>query len=174
MQRRKFIQSLGLLTGGVVVTNYTPVNAFAQKKKGIKGYVLSNGKGIKNVVVSDGYSVVVTDKKGKYEVEPNADAVAIFISTPAGYAFKNEKGIARHYKLLNDLNKNKNINFDLLPLGVNDDEHQFIIWADPQTKNKNDVAKMMAQSVPDVQKWVAAAGSGAFATRHNSWRYCMG
>lgn len=161
MQRRKFIQSIGLLTGGVALTNCSPANTFAENKKGIGGYVLSNGKGIKNVVISDGYSVVVTDKKGKYEIDPHADAVAIFISTPSGYAFTNEKGIARHYTLLNNLNKSKNVNFDLLPLSKDDNEHQFIIWADPQTKNKKDVEKMMAQAVPDVQKWVASTGSGA-------------
>ena len=53
------------------------------------------------------------------------------------------------------------LNFDLVPLGVNDNEHQFIIWADPQTRNAADVQKMMSQSVPDVQKFVAQAGKNA-------------
>ena len=99
MQRRKFLQSLGLLTGGVALSNYASAHTFQQKEKNISGYVRSNGNGIKNVVVSDGYSVVVTDKKGKYEFEPHPDAIAVFISTPSGYAFINEKGIARHYRM---------------------------------------------------------------------------
>lgn len=160
MQRRKFLQSLGLLTGGIALT-HAPAYSFAQKSKELKGFVLSNGKGIKDVVVSDGYSVVVTDKKGKFELKPHANAIAIFISTPAGYAFKNTNGIVRQYVALNELTSKKNVNFELVPLGVNDDEHQFLIWADPQTKNASDVKKMMTQSVPDVQKWVASAGQGA-------------
>ncbi|HVE60838.1 MAG TPA: calcineurin-like phosphoesterase family protein [Chitinophagaceae bacterium] len=161
MQRRKFIQNLALFTGGLALTKFAPANVFGQTKKKIKGHVLSAGQGVKNVVVSDGYSVVATDKNGKYEFEPHVDAVAVFISTPSGYAFKNKKGIARHYRLLKDVNIKKAINFDLVPLGVNDDEHQFIIWADPQTRNAIDVEKLMSQSVPDVKKFVADAGTGA-------------
>ncbi|MGI8584681.1 MAG: calcineurin-like phosphoesterase C-terminal domain-containing protein [Chitinophagaceae bacterium] len=161
MQRRKFLLNLALLSGGVALTNYPSANAFAKKKKGIKGYVLSNGRGISNVIVSDGYNVVATDKNGKYEFDPHAEATAVFITSPAGYEFKNRNGIASHYRLLNEVNKKRNLNFDLLPLTVNDDEHQFIIWADPQTKNAEDVEKMMKHSVPDVQKWVAGAAPGA-------------
>jgi hypothetical protein len=112
------------------------------------------------VVVSDGYNVVETNKKGKYEFEPHPEAVAIFISTPSGYAFKNENGIARHYRLFQDVNTKKEISFDLVPLDANDNEHQFIIWADPQVKNAKDVEKMMNESVPAVQKTVADAGAG--------------
>jgi len=107
MQRRKFIQNLALLTGSAVFTNFAPTKVTEQKKKTVRGYVLSKGKGIKNVIVSDGYNVVATDKSGRYEFEPNANGVAVFISTPSGYAFKNNKGIARHYRLLKEVNKKK-------------------------------------------------------------------
>ena len=144
------------LTGGWVVSSYAPIKHLTAVRKKIKGHVLSNGKAVPNVVVSDGYSVVLTDKEGKYELEPHPDAVTLFISTPAGFAFTNENGIARHYRLLNGINKKKNINFELQPLSQNDDEHQFIIWADPQVKNAKDVQKMMKESVPDVQKFVGS------------------
>ncbi len=160
MQRRKFIQNIAWLTGGLVAGSYIPAKAFVEKGNKIKGYVLSGGKGVRNVVVSDGYNVVETNKKGKYEFEPHPEAVAIFISTPSGYAFKNENGIARHYRLFQDVNTKKEISFDLVPLDANDNEHQFIIWADPQVKNAKDVEKMMNESVPAVQKTVADAGAG--------------
>ena len=161
MQRRKFILNLAWLTGGVALTDISYARDFEKKKKRIKGFVLSGGKGIKNVVISDGYTVVETDKNGKYEFDPHSEATAVFISSPAGYEFNNYKGIANHYRLLNDVNKKKNVNFDLVPLSVNDEEHQFIIWADPQTKHAADVEKMMKHSVPDVNKWVAGTGQGA-------------
>ena len=41
-----------------------PASALAGQRKKIKGRVLSKGKGISNVVVSDGYTVVATDNKG--------------------------------------------------------------------------------------------------------------
>jgi hypothetical protein len=159
MKRRIFLQNLAWLTGGVAVSSYTPFKHLIVSGKKLKGHVRSGKKGLAGVVVSDGYSVVLTDKEGKYELEPHPDATSIFISTPAGFAFANENGIARHYRLLAESNKTKNINFNLQPLNRNDDEHQFIIWADPQVKNEKDVEKMMTQSVPDVQKIIAEAGA---------------
>jgi hypothetical protein len=161
MQRRIFLQNLAWLTGGFLLTRCTPAKELVSNGQSLKGLVLANGKGVKNVVVSDGYSVVVTDKKGRYELIPHPEAVSLFISTPAGYEFINEKGIARHYRLLQDVQVSRDINFDLVPLTKDDNEHEFIIWADPQVANAKDVEKMMNQSVPDVQKLVAAAGAGA-------------
>ncbi len=159
MKRRSFIQKITWLSGGVIASSWIPVNALDAGKK-IKGRVISNNKGIKNVVVSDGYSVIVTDSKGRYEIEPHPAATNIFISTPSGYAFKNENGISRHYHSLKNITTKKNLDFELTRLDKDDTEHQFIIWADPQVKNKSDVEKMMSQSVPDVQKWAAGAGAG--------------
>ena len=160
MQRRHFLQSLAWLTGGYFLTQCTPARALVSNGQKLHGQVLSNGKGLKNVTLSDGYSVVVTDKKGRYEFSPHPDAVSLFISTPSGFAFANENGVARHYRLLQNIDLTKDINFDLIPLEKNDNEHQFIIWADPQVAHARDVEKMMTQSVPDVQKLVAAAGAG--------------
>jgi hypothetical protein len=159
MKRRQFIASIAWITGGFIAASALP--AFAGKVKKLKGRVLSGSKPVKGVVVSDGYNVVITGENGKYEFEPDARATAVFISTPAGYAFKHENGVSRHYRLLKDVNTKRPLNFDLVPLDKSDDEHQFIIWADPQVKNAKDVQKMMNESVPDVQKFVAAAGAGA-------------
>lgn len=161
MIRRKFIQNLAWLTGGIIFTACSPEKLAAGETRKRKGYVKSGGNGIPGVVISDGYNVVTTDAKGKYELEQHPDALSIFISTPAGYAFKNEDSIARHYRLLSSVSGSKDVDFDLVPLGKSDLEHQFIIWADPQVKNKSDVEKMMTQSVPDVKKWIADAGPDA-------------
>lgn len=159
MKRRKFVQSLALLTGGFLFGDY---RVLAEQLTGntLKGKVGANGKGIMGVVVSDGYSVVVTDKKGRFEITPNERARAVFISTPAGHEFIHTNGITRQYRLLKNINTRKEINFALQPLGKDDNEHQFVIWADPQVKNKADVKKMMEQSVPDVLKFVNATEAG--------------
>lgn len=65
----------------------------------------------------------------------------------------------RHYHLLQNVKPAEDINFELQSLGRSDVEHEFIIWADPQVKNAKDVQKMMEESVPDVKKYVAAAGA---------------
>ena len=160
MNRRKFLQQVSLLTGGLILAAQAPLSAFTDAGKKIKGRIVAKGKGLEGVVVSDGYTVMATDKKGKFNFEPHADAVSFFISIPAGYEFTQERNISRHYKLINQPGFEKELKFELRKLNQDDNEHQFFILADPQVKNAKDVAKMMTQSVPDVQKMVAAAGAG--------------
>jgi len=160
MNRKKFLQQAALLTGGLITASHLPGQSLFEPKRKLKGRVLSNGKGVKAVTISDGYNVVITDSNGKYEFNPHPEATAVFISTPSGYDFKNQNGISRHYRLLKDLNLKRPVDFNLIPLDKNDNEHQFFIWADPQVKNDKDVERMMNESVPDVQKLVAAAGTG--------------
>jgi hypothetical protein len=113
MQRRIFIRNVGWIAGGLLVGCNKKVYSGTEGGKLLKGHVKSGNKGIANVVVSDGYSVVVTNNKGAYEFEKHADATSVFISTPSGYAFKHENGTARHYRLFSDLS-NKDVNFDRL------------------------------------------------------------
>lgn len=160
MLRRRFIKNMSWLAGGLLVGCNKKIYSATGQEKFIKGAVKSGGKGIANVVISDGYSVVATNEKGAYELELHPEATAVFISTPSGYAFQQEKGIARHYQQSGTIAGSKSVDFDLVRLDKDDNEHQFIIWADPQVKNASDVEKMMNHSVPDVQKVVAAAGAG--------------
>lgn len=158
IKRKKFIQDMGWAAGAVLLSKYIPVN-YLTSAKPINGMVSSKGKGLAGVIVSDGYTVVATDSKGHFSIDQHPDATAIFISTPSGYAFTNEKGIVRQYRQIKSANKKKKLAFELEPLNRDDNDHQFVIWADPQVKNDKDVEKMMTESVPDVQKFVAAAGA---------------
>lgn len=158
MKRRHFLQQLAWVTGGLLAVKQLPAAFHARTAARAKGRVTANGKALPGVIVSDGYTVMPTDRKGRFEFDVHPEAVSVFISTPAGYAFLHDNGIARHYK---PVSGNNNFDFDLKPLEKNDHEHSFVIWADPQVKNDKDVQKMMTQSVPDVQQWVSAAGAGA-------------
>ena len=142
--------------GGMAATTLLPFPAYAFQKKKLKGKVVHKGKGIKDVVISDGYSVVKTDRDGEFKFKLHPDATSVFVSTPSGYAFMQEKGIARHYLLIEQARSKNEIIFELEKLELDDHEHEFIIWADPQVRNAKDVEKMMAHSVPDVQKRMAA------------------
>ena len=157
MLRRSFLKNVLVLTGGVVAgCSKKTISGSGVNSGVIKGRIEAKGKGIANVVVSDGFSVVSTDAKGRYQMAINPLARHVFISTPKGYAFPNVNGISSAYKTI----AGGDLDFKLEPLTTNDDQHQFIIWADPQVRNAGDVEKMMAQSVPDVQKLVTAAGQG--------------
>ncbi|MEO7212971.1 calcineurin-like phosphoesterase family protein [Mucilaginibacter sp.] len=158
MDRRKFIQSVGVLTGSAFIA--LKANAFSSPgvAETIKGKVTDGKKGVKNVAISDGFSVVLTDAKGSYSLTPNARATSIFMSTPAGYEFKTDYNVARHYE--NTGSKNT-FDFKLQALKQNDNNHHFIIWADPQVKNKKDVKQMMDTSVPDTMETIKGLGKDA-------------
>ena len=58
--------------------------ASAQMK--ISGTLRStDGKGIAGVTVSDGFTCVTTDAKGRYKMTTSSDAVHVFYSIPSAY-----------------------------------------------------------------------------------------
>ncbi|MCD0488161.1 calcineurin-like phosphoesterase family protein [Pedobacter sp. MC2016-14] len=158
MNRRSFIQGLGLITGSAFIALQS--DAFAKLKHGetIKGKVTASGKGIKDVVISDGYSVALTDTNGNYSIAPHQKAESLFMSTPAGYEFKTDYNVVRQYEVLGSKNQ---YDFKLKALNKKDDKHNFIIWADPQVKNKKDVKQMMDTSVPDTLDVIKSLGKDA-------------
>jgi len=160
MNRRKFLSNLAWVAGGMLATKLRPLESLLGLAKPIRirGRVLALGKGLKDVVVSDGYTVTATNADGAYEMELHPSAAAVFVSVPSGYAFLHENNIARHYHLVKDIASRKRVDFSLQPLEQDDNRHRFIIWADPQVKNKSDVEKMLAQSVPDMQQHVQQLG----------------
>src|SRR5690606_19178545 len=89
MDRRSFLKSSGLLVGGLYLSGKAFANILAKDQgKPITGTVKHRGKGIANAVISNGYEVVLTDKKGRYHLPANAQAQHVFLSTPAGYQIK--------------------------------------------------------------------------------------
>lgn len=155
MNRRSFIKNSSLLATTLFVSLKSFSATFLEDQK-ILGRVTSKGKGIANVVISDGFNVVQTDKNGHYEIAINPLAKFIWLSTPAGYEFKTDSYLAKHY--VNVMSKGA-LNFEIITLKQNDNKHNFIIWADPQVKNKKDVEKMMQYSVPDTKKIIQSMGN---------------
>jgi len=155
MNRRSFIQKSTLLTSTLFISLKSFPSSLFSVDGLVSGTVTSKGKAVAGVVISDGYSVVQTDKNGNYELKLNELARFVWMSTPSGYEFKTESSIARHYHKPDTAGK---LNFDLKPLKQNDNKHNFIIWADPQVKNKKDVQQMMETSVPDTLEVVKGMG----------------
>ena len=155
MNRRTFIQKSALL-GTTLFVSLKSFSFSTLLENKISGRITSKGKGVANVVVSDGFNVVQTNKSGNYTIDINPLAKFVWISTPSGYEFKTESYIAKHYE--SAIGK-VNLNFDLIALKQNDNRHNFIIWADPQVKNKKDVVQMMETSVPDTIKIIKSMDS---------------
>lgn len=158
MNRKSFLQNLSLLTGSAFISLQSSAFEKITRSELIHGSVTDHGKGLRNVVVSDGYSVVLTDANGNYSITPHEKATSIFMSTPAGYEFKTDYNVAKQYEALGSRNQ---YDFKLIPLKKNDSKHHFILWADPQVKNKKDVKEMMETSVPDTIKTIRSLGKDA-------------
>src|SRR5688500_14007624 len=105
INRRNFLKNFGM-AGAVLAVPGTVAKAAAAPARinrditniRLKGKVHTHGKPMAGVAVTDGINVTTTGKNGTYELLSNNTAEFVYISIPAGYAFTNEKGIARFYQ----------------------------------------------------------------------------
>lgn len=168
MQRRNFLKNVGLagavLTLPSALTGATPIQKELRRDIAnlvLKGRVHSNGNGIAGVAVTDGINVVTTDKKGNYELLSNNAAELVYISIPSGYAFSNEKGIARFYMPISQKNGVFKADFNLEKLEVDDTKHHFVVWADTQMISETDAVLLKTQSAPDLRDLVQSYPKGS-------------
>lgn len=161
MQRRSFLKNFSLAT--IVISTPTLVGAAngKTKQRTVTGKVHNIGKGLANVAVTDGYSVVLTDQQGKYEIEAHAQAEFVYISTPSGYAFNQQNQIAWFYQSLVKDQTTQTADFALEKLSVDDQKHQFVVWADTQMISQSDCDQLKATAVPDLKALVASYPAGS-------------
>jgi len=133
------------------------------------GYVLSDGKGIEGVAVTDGFNIVQTNSKGKYKLLSNATAEFVYITLPAGYAVPIKINAPCLYARVKDKVKPKQrFDFILEKLNDNEDKHAFIVWADPQVYFEDelptvkdaalDVASLISNSYKDTPVYGMVCG----------------
>jgi hypothetical protein len=168
LNRRNFLRTLGIssLTLGL---NIPPAEARPEIKRGIAtdlsaikvtGTVKAvNGKGIARVLVTDGINIVVTDDRGNYSLLTNATSEFVYISIPKGYAFNHENGVTKFYQRVPLKSNTFRADFELTKLTVDDANHTFIVWADPQIQNAEDAKQLNAVSAPDAKQLVSGYGS---------------
>ncbi|GAB3541391.1 calcineurin-like phosphoesterase family protein [Pontibacter brevis] len=167
-KRRTFLKSLGLagLAGFTLDTNAlqaapkVPAKGKELSTISLSGRVQAQGKGVPGVAVTDGINVTLTDAKGNYELESNATADFVYISTPRGFEFNQEQGIARFYKKIEAARGKFKADFELKKLSQDDTQHNFIIWADPQMISEADAEEFKTKSAPDTRKLVDSYDKG--------------
>ncbi len=160
MNRRNFLRNTALTSAGlffaerILADPYRPLNISMNPFKtiSVNGRVTSDGKGIPNVVVSDGLTCAKTDSYGNYDLLTSSLQDFIFVSLPSGYRIPKSKfGTAEFFKQINH-NKNENdISFNLEYYG-NDSNHSFLLLADPQTQTMEDINLLNTTTIPDIQK----------------------
>jgi hypothetical protein len=128
----------------------------------VRGRVRAGTRGIPNVAISDGFTVVDTDQNGDFDFVTARDAF-VRCSLPGSYEIAtNENGTARLYQkvatAMNGATGEAEIAFDLKPRSESAERHAFLVLADPQTQNKRETDLFHSETVPDVQALLKANG----------------
>lgn len=117
----------------------------------IKGAVKSAGRGIKDVTISDGISVVSTKADGTFELVSSGQPF-VFLSLPSRYEIPtNPSGTALFYKPIEHEKSVMNVEWNLAKSNSSDDKHGFLLLADPQTLDMEDINRFHNETVPDIQ-----------------------
>ncbi|MGM9712867.1 MAG: calcineurin-like phosphoesterase C-terminal domain-containing protein [Prevotella sp.] len=116
------------------------------------GRVVADGRGVKDVVVTNGVSFCLTDDKGRWTLETDTCVSKfVYISTPSGYNLPAVKSIAAFYvpasRLVADGGKH---DFVLTKRQKPDKTFYFLPISDPQVKTAEHVKMWNSQTIPDL------------------------
>ncbi len=119
----------------------------------VKGRVVCAGKGIADVPVSDGLSVVTTDKNGNFSIPTTSQQRHIFYSLPSGYESPVVKGTPLFYAQIDPLQEHQSIRFTIQKSAGSQQKHALVVWADPQILEAGEFV-LLEEVVNDVKKTI--------------------
>lgn len=126
-------------------------NLWAADKRVLKGKVTCDGKGVAEVVVTDGEHFTTTDSKGRYTLPSASDNPLVYITTPAGYSVESKSSVPQFWHKVTE--GNDTYDFTLQKKAQDDTHHGFIVIADPQIWHKKEFPAL-ADGVEDIRKSV--------------------
>ena len=118
----------------------------------IFGYVKdSNGNPIKDVPVSDGFTIVTTDADGYYSIDISSDTYYIYITVPSEYEIPiGENGEACFFKKYPS--DTQQYNFTLTPIpGGKEKKFALFTFGDPQVYSDDTLARFYNEAVPGIK-----------------------
>jgi hypothetical protein len=170
--RRDFLKKLGLSSAALLVADkifanpYQTINLSSNTEKQIirvSGYVKTGKKGISNIPVSDGKNVTSTDNSGHYSIITDSFQRFIFISIPSGYKIPEKAvGTAKFFYEITPGKKEQNINFELVKETDPDNNHSFLVLADPQTLDQGDINLFKSETITDVRNVIKGISTPVF------------
>lgn len=118
----------------------------------IFGYVKdSNGNPIKDVPVSDGFTIVTTDANGYYSIDISSDTYYIYITVPSEYEIPiGENGEACFFKRYPS--DTQQYDFTLTPIpGGKEKKFALFTFGDPQVSSDATLARFYNEAVPGIK-----------------------
>lgn len=130
----------------ILFFNFTIFLSYSQTY--IQGEVTSRGDGVPNVQVTDGFTSVLTDDKGKYRFLTFQEEGFVYITTPSGYTIeKKENTIPLFFQ---SITEGKTVyNFELIPTR-NDDKHTFFVQTDVQVSTEKHLTEGYKAVIKDI------------------------
>lgn len=123
----------------------------------LRGRVTAHGRGVAGVAVTDGRTVVRTDRQGRYTLAGDDNARFVYISLPAGYRIQERNHAPHFYRQITDRESpRQRFDFQLETSG-DDQRHLFVVWADPQVYRPEELP-YISTAAEDVRQLVASYG----------------
>jgi hypothetical protein len=171
--RRQFLRQAGLASMGLFLADeilahpYRPVHWLLDDARHVRitGRVTVAGAGVKGAVVSDGVSVVATAADGTYTLHSTDRHEYVFLSLPSGTEVPvNPTGTARFYQPIAPRSGDEMAaSWDLRRLDGSDDRHRFLVLADPQVLDMDDVKRFQSETVSDIREVASEEAGPLFA-----------
>ena len=127
------------------------MGVMAQPVADVKGQVKCQGKGLSNVVVTNGFDCVLTDAEGRYVLPYHRDARFVYVTTPAGYLPQREKSLPHYYKRIES--SVGSYDFTLTKNPKNDNKHICLVQSDVQVAKASDIEGYV-KYLKDVRQFV--------------------
>lgn len=141
-------------TCDMLIVNAPAIDIEPEDGVTIYGAVTCDGKGLENVVVSDGIEVVRTDKEGIYQMRSAKKHSYVFISVPSGYETLNDGVFPEHYfQLGKPADEAERVDFTLVRSG-DQTNHTMLVFGDMHLANRTDDKKQFAEFIKDVNQYV--------------------
>ena len=118
------------------------------------GRVIAEGHGVPGVAVTDGYTVVQTDARGKYRLTGNAAAEFVYITLPAGYDIPLKDEVPCFFRRIDKVSEKQKLDFYLKKSDRNGDKHVVVVAADPQVYFDEELP-VLQTIADDMQNWVS-------------------
>jgi hypothetical protein len=162
--RRRFLQQAALAGGGLLAW-HPAADAMVRLATGmprsvspvrVRGRVRAGGAGIGGVAVTDGQSVVRTAADGSFTLIADGHQPFVHVSVPGQCEIpRNATGTARFYQPLVPTRAGEmDAVFDLTRRERSAERHAFLVLPDTQTEDAEDMAKLHAETMPDIRTWV--------------------
>lgn len=120
----------------------------AVKAAVVSGCVKGADKPLGEVIVTDGFSFVVTDRSGNYSINLHDRAEFVYLLTPKGFVADFSSGVPQFYQKIEP--QKRKYDFDLLRMEGDPERSVMITLADPQLDTSHDVQRMKEESLPDI------------------------